>query len=288
MQSPGLKSVAAAVAPVPAAGNKRKRGMSLTGGLSLDDLPAEARRMLVEQLQHGVKGGKAITDADLQAILAGEGSADEMDEGSDGSDDEEEEEGSSEGSSGDDDDEEEEEKEKGQEGAEYLDLSKSKKARKEEGSAETAVPPGGIHSPAAAAAAADSALKPYPAEGQLEFLDDCFQMIALMIKGNVARMKDDMKKEGATSRYNSYEGSGELKHSRRELAAKLRLQESRIQIRLKKTEEAGHPLPRLEVMNQRFRLDPFEKKIILLLIGAFVDSAVLFCSINDIFHFMIV
>jgi hypothetical protein len=256
--------------------------MSLTGGLSLDDLPAEARRMLVEQLQHGVKGGKAVTDADLQAILDGEGSADEMDEASDGSDGDEE--GSSEGSS----DSDDEEEKKRQEGAEDADLSKSKKARKEEGSAETAVPPGGIHSPAAAAAAADSALKPYPAEGQLEFLDDCFQMIALMIKGNVARMKDDMKKEGATSRYNSYEGSGELKHSRRELAAKLRLQESRIQIRLKKTEEAGHPLPRLEVMNQRFRLDPFEKKIILLLIGAFVDSAVLFCSIDDIFHFMIV
>ena len=112
-----------------------------------------------------------------------------------------------------------------------------------------------------------SALKPYPAEGQLEFLDDCFQMIALMIKGNVARMKDDMKKEGTTSRFNSYEGTSDLKHSRRELVAKLRLQESRIQIRLRKTEEAGHPLPRLEVMNQRFHLDPFEKKIILLLIG---------------------
>jgi hypothetical protein len=112
-----------------------------------------------------------------------------------------------------------------------------------------------------------SALKPYPADGQLEFLEDCFQTIALMIKGNVARMKDDMKKEGAASRYNSYEGAGELKHSRRELVAKLRLQESRVQVRLRKTAEAGHPLPRLEVMNQRFQLDPFEKKIILLLIG---------------------
>ena len=112
-----------------------------------------------------------------------------------------------------------------------------------------------------------STLKPYPAEGQLEFLEDCFQMIALMIKGNVARMKDDMKKEGAASRYNSYDNAGDLKHSRRELVAKLRLQENRIQIRLKKTVEVGHPLPRLEIMNQRFQLDPFEKKIILLIIG---------------------
>jgi hypothetical protein len=122
-----------------------------------------------------------------------------------------------------------------------------------------------------------SALKPYPADGQLEFLEDCFQTIALMIKGNVARMKDDMKKEGAASRYNSYEGAGELKHSRRELVAKLRLQESRVQVRLRKTADAGHPLPRLEVMNQRFQLDPFEKKIILLLIGE--DVLHPFCNI---------
>jgi len=119
-----------------------------------------------------------------------------------------------------------------------------------------------------------SALKAYPADSQLEFLEDCFQMIALMIKGNVARMKDDMKKEGATSRYNSYDGAGELKHSRRELVAKLRVQESRVQVRLNKTREANHPVPRLEVMNQRFQLDPFEKKIILLLIGKTVSPIV--------------
>jgi hypothetical protein len=140
-----------------------------------------------------------------------------------------------------------------------------------------------------------SALKPYPADGQLEFLEDCFQTIALMIKGNVARMKDDMKKEGAASRYNSYEGAGELKHSRRELVAKLRLQESRVQVRLKKTAEAGHPLPRLEVMNQRFQLDPFEKKIILLLIGehdTLADELIKLCllevhsSEKNVYHFL--
>jgi hypothetical protein len=125
---------------------------------------------------------------------------------------------------------------------------------------------------------ASSDLLPYPAEGQLEYLDDCFQMIVLMIKGNAARMKDDMKKEGTTSRYSSYESSGDQKHSRRELAAKLKLQESRIQVRLQKTSLAGNPLPRLEVMNQRFHLDSFEKKIILLLIGSFVHIMSCFCG----------
>lgn len=129
----------------------------------------------------------------------------------------------------------------------------------------TALPLTSVASPNSPTSASSS-LKPYAAEGQLEFLEDSFQIIALMIKGNVARMKDDMKKEGAASRYNSYD-AGELKGSKRELAAKLRVQENRVQARLRKTVEAGHPLPRLEVMNQRFRLDPFEKKLILLLIG---------------------
>ncbi len=114
-----------------------------------------------------------------------------------------------------------------------------------------------------------STLRPYVATNQLEYLEDSFQLIALMIKGNVARLKDDMKKEG-TSRFNSSwnDGSGgELKHSKRELAAKLKLHENRVQMRLSKTLECGFSLPRLEVMSSRFQLDAFEKKIILLLIG---------------------
>ena len=249
-------SAAPVIAPAPAsdAGRqsaKRKRSMSLTGGLSLDNLPAEARKLLVEQLQLATNGTATVTETDLEDILHGDPDNEEMSQSVDGSD--------GEGSG----DEEEDEEEEGESSGESESPAK-KSCTTDNATTSESIPPPVLGSPSSGA---DSNLKPYPAEGQLEFLDDCFQMIALMIKGNVARMKDDMKKEGATSRYNSYEGSGELKHSRRELTAKLRLQENRIQIRLKKTEEAGHPLPRLEVMNQRFNLDPFEKKIILLLIG---------------------
>ena len=272
---------------------KRKRDLSFSGAgnVSLQDLPAEARSLLVAQIQ-GMTGRREVTEEDIEDLLRGtanegeeEGdsevmdqSEDEGDEGDEGDEEEEEGEGSvdeeadsdAEGSDGDKLDAE------GRNGTSH---TPTKRARtvgdpttdtSATSASSNGLPPA-LSSPSAGS---DSSLKPYPAEGQLEFLDDCFQMIALMIKGNVARMKDDMKKEGATSRYNSYEGSGELKHSRRELTAKLRLQESRIQIRLKKTEEAGHPLPRLEVMNQRFHLDPFEKRIILLLIG----ETVFFCT----------
>jgi len=58
-----------------------------------------------------------------------------------------------------------------------------------------------------------------------------------------------------------------MKHTKREIAAKQKLQESRISVRLKKTLDGGMELPRLEQLTERFHLDPFEKKIILLLIG---------------------
>lgn len=263
--STGPAAPVAALASAPDAGRpstKRKRSMSLTGGLSLENLPAEARKLLVEQLQLATNGTATVTEADLEDILHGDADNEEMSQSVDGSEGE-----GSEEQSGDDEEDEDEGESSGES------QSPAKKSRTTDNTTSESIPPAVLGSPSAAGA--DSNLKPYPAEGQLEFLDDCFQMIALMIKGNVARMKDDMKKEGATSRYNSYEGSGELKHSRRELTAKLRLQENRIQIRLKKTEEAGHPLPRLEVMNQRFNLDPFEKKIILLLIGKSVEQNLL-------------
>lgn len=122
----------------------------------------------------------------------------------------------------------------------------------------------------------ESAFKPYDTENnQLEYLEDSFQLIALMIKGNVARMKDDLKKEG-TSRfnYNWGDGAGDLKHSQRELIAKLKLQENRIQRRFERTVAAGLPSPRLETLTARFQLDSFEKRLILLLIGKTVAPIV--------------
>lgn len=122
-----------------------------------------------------------------------------------------------------------------------------------------------------------TSLKPYTADNQLEYLEDNFQLLSLMIKANAARLQDDMKKEGTqSSRYSSYYGDGaaELKHSKRELVAKQKLHESRMKKRLEHTEKLGLPLPRLEMMAGRFNLDDFEKKIIVLLIGKTVSPLI--------------
>lgn len=106
----------------------------------------------------------------------------------------------------------------------------------------------------------DASILPYPKENQLEYLEECFQMVALMVRGNAARMKDDMKKEG--TRMNNWD-VGDVKHGRRELQAKLKLHESRVARRVAVTKEAGLPPPRLEVIAERLGLDSFEKKMVL-------------------------
>ena len=80
-----------------------------------------------------------------------------------------------------------------------------------------------------------------------------------------------MKKEGARSHWDS---GGDVKHGRRELQAKLRLHEGRVQRRVDLTRRAGQPLPRLEVIAERLGLDSFEKKMIMLLIGKTVSPVV--------------
>jgi hypothetical protein len=116
-----------------------------------------------------------------------------------------------------------------------------------------------------------SSFLPYAPDNQLEYLEDCFQLVALMIRGNSARMKDDMKKEG--TRVNHY-GEGEVKQGRRELSAKLRLMERKLERRVAETRAAGVPLPRLEVISERLGLDTFEKRMVLLLIGKTVSPLV--------------
>ena len=133
--------------------------------------------------------------------------------------------------------------------------------------------------------------QPYPANNQLEYLEEGFQVVAVMIRANAARLKDDMKKEG--TRINSWDLGGESKGGRRELQAKFSLLEKRMEKRIKETEKhcesangvntgVGSPseidtkyaLPRLEIIAKRLNLDSFEKKIILLLIGKTVSPLV--------------
>ena len=61
----------------------------------------------------------------------------------------------------------------------------------------------------------DGDFKPYSPSNQLEYMEECFQVVALMIRGNAARLKDDMRKEG--TKMNAWDYTGEVKHGRREL-----------------------------------------------------------------------
>ena len=115
---------------------------------------------------------------------------------------------------------------------------------------------------------ADNEIAPYTEDNQLAYLEECFQVVALMIRGYAARMKDDMKKEG--TRLHNWDG-GEVKHGRRELQAKLKLLEGRIAMRVQMTTSS---LPRLEILASRLSLDAFEKKVILFLIGKTVSPVV--------------
>lgn len=120
--------------------------------------------------------------------------------------------------------------------------------------------------------AEDKAAQPYSQTSQLEYLDDCFQALALMIRANAARLKDDMKKEG--TRLSQWDGGGDVKHGKRELQAKLRVLEARVESRVDATRRQGLPLPRLEVIAERLGLDAFEKKMIVLLMGVTISPVV--------------
>ena len=119
-------------------------------------------------------------------------------------------------------------------------------------------------------------LSSYAGGNQLEYLEECFQVVALMIRVYAAKMKDDMKKEG--TRVHNWEG--DVKHGKRELQAKLRLLEAKIKVRVDMSAIAP---PRLEVLSSRLKLDAFERKVILFLIGRTVSPVVkvLLESIGD-------
>jgi hypothetical protein len=78
-----------------------------------------------------------------------------------------------------------------------------------------------------------SSLGPYSSDNQLEYLEDGFQVIAVLVRVNAARLKDDMRKEG--TRMNAWDMGGEVKGGRRELQAKFSLLEKRMERRLEAT-----------------------------------------------------
>lgn len=120
----------------------------------------------------------------------------------------------------------------------------------------------------------ESSIKPYDSADQLDYLEDGFQLVSLMIKTNSAKLKDDLKKEGTSNANMWHDSSADNKFSNRELSAKIKLHEKRIAARLRRTEESGQTLPRLETLMSKFEADAFEKRLVLLLIGLTVSPIV--------------
>lgn len=77
----------------------------------------------------------------------------------------------------------------------------------------------------------------YPSSNQLEYLEDNFQLIGLYIRRNAVKLKDDMKKEG--TRLNPWDTSGDVKQSTRELLAKIKIHEMKIEKRLQLTKQGN-------------------------------------------------
>ncbi|KAG7375856.1 hypothetical protein PHYPSEUDO_014971 [Phytophthora pseudosyringae] len=114
-------------------------------------------------------------------------------------------------------------------------------------------------------------LKPYSRENQLEYLEDRFQVVAFAIRASGARVKDQMKEAGTKQ---PWESSAPASAGRRELKAKQRVYSRRTQHRLALTRQAGHPLPRLEELAAKFKLNRFEQNVIVMLIGKTISPVI--------------
>ncbi|CAM6102058.1 unnamed protein product [Calypogeia fissa] len=112
----------------------------------------------------------------------------------------------------------------------------------------------------------------------LEYLDDGFQVLALMLRIAKARHKEDMKEAFNDERpwYDVYRST--KVSSIRELRAKLRFVQNRLKERMKLTEEAckdgSAQFPRLEALARRLGLDEFEKGVVIMLTGVSISPVV--------------
>ncbi|CEG40076.1 aaa domain containing protein [Plasmopara halstedii] len=116
-----------------------------------------------------------------------------------------------------------------------------------------------------------SELKAYSPENQLEYLEDRFQVVAFAIRASGARVKDQMKEAGTKQ---PWESSAPASAGRRELKAKQRVYSRRSQHRLALTRQADLPLPRLEELAVKFKLNHFEQNVIVMLIGKTISPVI--------------
>ncbi|KAG6551896.1 hypothetical protein Mapa_006512 [Marchantia paleacea] len=115
-------------------------------------------------------------------------------------------------------------------------------------------------------------------KSSLEYLDDAFQVLALMLRIAKARHKEDMKEAFNDERpwYDVYRTT--KVSSIRELRAKLRFVQNRLQERMKLTEESlkegSTEFPRLEALARKLGLDEFEKGVVVMLTGVSISPVV--------------
>ncbi|ETW00765.1 hypothetical protein H310_07306 [Aphanomyces invadans] len=107
---------------------------------------------------------------------------------------------------------------------------------------------------------------PYNPDNQLEYLEDRFQVVAFAIRASGARVKDQMKEAGTKQPWGESYGNP-MTAGRRELKAKQRMHDRKVMHRLMATRAGQIPLPRLEEMATKFKLNTFEQNVIVMLIG---------------------
>ncbi|GLJ32583.1 hypothetical protein SUGI_0655660 [Cryptomeria japonica] len=124
--------------------------------------------------------------------------------------------------------------------------------------------------------ASTNELQPYTSS--LEYLDDAFQALALMLRIAKARHKENLKEACNNERpwYDVYRPA--KVSSIRELCAKLKYVQNRLHERIKITEQGlkdgSTELPRLEALARKLGLDEFEKGVVVMLTGIAISPVV--------------
>lgn len=116
-----------------------------------------------------------------------------------------------------------------------------------------------------------SSQRPFPADNELEYLGETFDVIALRIRLATAKIKSAVKEQSGGEKSRSFfpppdEGS---RAGARELKAKIRVAEARLAARC-----AISPTPRLVKLARKLDLDKFETSVVVLLVGRTISPAI--------------
>ncbi|EDQ91762.1 uncharacterized protein MONBRDRAFT_31207 [Monosiga brevicollis MX1] len=125
-------------------------------------------------------------------------------------------------------------------------------------------------SPASGEDAADAALQPY--EDSLAYMEDQFERIMQFIKLSKASISQDLQELNEASYWDR--GNAPKHVNTHEFHATLKAIDAKIALRLKMTSDAGHQLPRLELLRTTLKLQPFECDVLALLTGHLLSPVI--------------